>query len=178
MTELATLARPYAKAAFEQAVKVTGLVEWSDALTTASVITSDDKVSATINNPGLTAEQKAGVMSELCGDKLNEGAKNLLSVLAENGRLTLLPEIVVQFELLKAAQENATDVVITSAFPLADAQQEKLSQALKTKLNSDIRISTEVDEALVGGVVIRAGDLVIDGSVRGKLAKLAEAMNS
>jgi len=178
MTEVATLARPYAKAAFEQAAKTSGLADWSEALETAAQVTAVEKVEGAISNPSLTAEQKAGIMADLCGDKLNDGAKNLLSLLAENGRLTLLPEIVEQFEELKAAQENTTEVVIASAFDLSEAQQEKLSSALKNKLNTEISITTEINKDLVGGVVIRAGDLVIDGSVRGKLAKLAEAMNS
>jgi len=117
-------------------------------------------------------------LTDVCGDKLNDAAKNLVAVLAENKRLPLLPEIAALFEELKAQLQNTVDVVVTSAYELTSDQADKLAQALKAKLNCDVRLSSEVDESLVGGAIIRAGDLVIDGSVTGKLSKLAEAMKS
>tara|TARA_B110000046_G_scaffold142478_1_gene149290 strand:- start:1912 stop:2448 length:537 start_codon:yes stop_codon:yes gene_type:complete len=178
MAELTTLARPYAKAAFAQAVEQNALVQWSDMLSIAAQFAADDELEKVLLHPGLTAEQQASALTDLCGDKLNQSGKNFLMILSENKRLTLLPQIVEAFEELKAAQEHAIDVTVTSAFELTDAQQETLSQALKNKLQCDVRLTGEVDPLLVGGAIIRAGDLVIDGSVRGKLAKLAEAMNS
>ena len=178
MAELTTLARPYAKAAFAEAVEHNALVEWSDMLSVAAQFAADDELAKILVHPALTAQQQATALTDLCGDKLNQAGKNFLMILSENKRLTLLPEIVEAFEELKAAQEHAVDVNVTSAFALTDAQQETLSLALKNKLQCDVRLTSEVDQALVGGVIIRAGDLVIDGSVRGKLAKLAEAMDS
>ena len=99
-------------------------------------------------------------------------------VLAENKRLSLLPEVSVLFEELKAQLQNTVDVVVTTAFEMTDAQQNKLAESLKAKLKCDVRMSSEIDESLIGGAIIRAGDLVIDGSLTGKLSKLAEAMNS
>jgi F-type H+-transporting ATPase subunit delta len=178
MAELTTLARPYAKAAFAEAVEQNALVQWSDMLSIATHFAVDDSVAEVLVHPSLTAEQQATVLTDLCGDKLNQSGKNFLMILSENKRLTLLPQIVEAFEELKAAQEHAIDVTVTSAFELTDAQQETLSQALKNKLQCDVRLIGEVDQSLVGGAIIRAGDLVIDGSVRGKLAKLAEAMDT
>ena len=178
MAELTTLARPYAKAAFAEAVEKNALEQWSDMLSVASQFAADENLAKVLVHPSLTAEQQATALTDLCGDKLNQAGKNFLMILGENKRLTLLPEIVEAFEELKAAQEHAIDVTVTSAFNLTDVQQETLSQALKNKLQCDVRLTGEVDPLLVGGVIIRAGDLVIDGSVRGKLAKLAEAMDS
>ena len=178
MAELTTLARPYAKAAFAEAVAQSALVQWSDMLSMAAQFATDDALAKVLVHPALTAEQQATALTDLCGDKLNQAGKNFLLILADNKRLTLLPEIVEAFEELKAAQEHAVDVTVTSAFALTEAQQETLSQALKNKLQCEVRLSSDVDQELVGGAIIRAGDLVIDGSVRGKLAKLAEAMDS
>ena len=178
MAELTTLARPYAKAAFAEAVENNALVEWSEMLSLAAQFAADTDFAKILVHPALTAQQQATALTDLCGDKLNQSGKNFLVILGENKRLTLLPEIVEAYEELKAAQEHAVEVTVTSAFELTDAQQETLSQALKNKLQCDVRLTGKVDQSLVGGVIIRAGDLVIDGSVRGKLAKLAEAMNS
>jgi F-type H+-transporting ATPase subunit delta len=178
MAELTTLARPYAKAAFAEAVEQNALVQWSDMLSIATEFAADETLAQVLVHPSLTAEQQATALTDLCGDKLNQSGKNFLMILGENKRLTLLPQIVEAFEDLKAAQEHAIDVTVISAFELTDAQQETLSLALKNKLQCDVRLTGEVDHSLVGGAIIRAGDLVIDGSVRGKLAKLAEAMDT
>jgi len=178
MAELSTLARPYAKAAFQAAVDANALEQWSEMLTYSSAVTQNEDVIKLLSNPGLTGQQQAQTLIEVCGDKLNEAGQNLVSVLAENKRISLLPQILEQFEHLKAEQEKSVDVEIVSAFEVADETKQKLTQALKAKLAKDVRVTTSVDETLVGGAIIRAGDLVVDGSVRGKLAKLAEAMNS
>ncbi len=104
--------------------------------------------------------------------------KNFVSILASNKRLSLLPEIYAQFELLKSNLEKSVDVEVVSAFDLDDAMAAKLAAVLGKKLEREVKVSTSTDNDLIGGVLIRAGDLVIDGSVRGRLNKLAEAMNS
>jgi F-type H+-transporting ATPase subunit delta len=178
MTELATLARPYAKAAFAESVKENDLQSWSDILIFSAQLVENKDVKKILIHPSITAQEQLSVMVGLCGDTLSKSVNNFFAVLAENKRFVLLPEIVKLFELFKAEKEQATDVEITSAYALTDNQQDKLSSSLKNKLQCDVRVTTNIDASLVGGVVIRAGDLVIDGSVRGKLAKLAEAMNS
>lgn len=178
MAELSTLARPYAKAAFSAAVESSEVTGWSTALATLDAITQTEEVAELIASPSVSALDKAKAITAIAGDQCNEGATNLLVVLAENGRFALLPEISAQFEQLRSEHEKTADVVVTSAFELSDAQQKTLTEKLKVKLDRDVSISVNVDEALIGGVIIKAGDLVIDDSVRGKLSKLAEAMNS
>jgi len=178
MAELSTLARPYAKAAFQAAVDAGALQAWSDMLAIASEVTLNEDMAKVLSHPGLTGQQQAQTLIDVCGDKLNESGQNLVSVLAENKRISLLPQILEQFEHLKAELEKAVDVEIISAFEVSDESKQKLTDALKAKLAKDVRVTTSVDSTLVGGAIIRAGDMVIDGTVRGKLAKLAEAMNS
>ncbi|MFL0806324.1 MAG: F0F1 ATP synthase subunit delta [Oceanobacter sp.] len=178
MAELTTLARPYAKAVFAEAQEKNALDAWSDDLALLAAYAANDEMASLLVHPSLTAEQQAQALIDVCGDKLTDTAKNLVAVLAENKRLTLLPEITALYEELKAEMENTVDVLVTSARPLTKAQENKLSKALKAKLQSEVRMSSEVDESLIGGVIIRAGDLVIDGSLTAKLSKLAEAMKS
>jgi len=178
MAELSTLARPYAKAAFEYAVANGALAPWSEQLATCASVVADERVGAVLDNPALTAEAQAQALNDLCGDSTSDQVKNLVHILASNKRLGLLPEIQAQFELFKANQEKSVDVEVISAFDLNDALTEKLAGVLRSKLEREVKVSTSTDESLLGGVLIRAGDMVIDGSVRGRLNKLAEAMNS
>ncbi len=178
MAELSTLARPYAKAAFEYARGKSMLAAWSEQLTTAATVAADAGMEAVLNNPSLTDEQQAQTMNDVCGDTLGAEMKNFVSILASNKRLALLPEISSQFELFKANQEKSVDVEVISAFDLADTTTGKLADVLGKKLEREVKVSTSTDKDLLGGVLIRAGDLVIDGSVRGRLNKLAEALNS
>lgn len=178
MAELTTLARPYAKAAFASADAAGQLSQWSDMLALAAAVAQHDGMIEALVAPAYTAEQKAKVFADVCGDKLNESAINLISVLAENQRLTLLPQIQQLFELHKAQREQSVDVEVTTAYELSGELQDKLAKALSVKLDREVTLSASVDKALLGGALVRAGDTVIDGSVRGRLAKLAEAMNS
>lgn len=178
MAELSTLARPYAKAAFQAAVDAGELQAWSDMLVNTSNVVQEEKMGKVLSHPSLTGEQQAQTLIDVCGDKMHKAGQNLVSVLAENKRISLIPQILEQFEHLKAELEKAVDVEIISAFDVSDESKQKLTDALKAKLAKDVRVTTTVDSTLVGGAIIRAGDLVIDGTVRGKLTKLAEAMNS
>ena len=178
MAELTTLARPYAKAAFEHAQAHQQLANWSAMLGLAAAVSIDDTMQRVLKAPRLTSTEKATAFIEVCGDKFDAQAQNFIHVLAENDRLALLPDIFAQFELYKAEQEKSIDVDVTSAFALSDEQQDKLAKVLSARLSREVRLHAVEDSSLIGGVVIRAGDLVIDGSVRGKLAKLAEALKS
>ncbi len=177
MAEVNTVARPYTKAAFEYALGKGNLDQWSATLNLAAAAAGDEKVARVLSNPALTDAQKGDLMISIC-EEADQAGKNFIQLLAANKRLALLPEIAVQFNKLKANQEKSLDVELTTAFDLLDEQQEKLAQALKTKLGRDITLTAQVDKSILGGVVIRTEDLVIDGSVRARLAKLAEAMNS
>ncbi len=178
MAELTTLARPYAKAAFEAGLSSGSLQEWSDMLGQLAGVVSDDKVAELLSSPSLTGEQQAKIVIDLCGDEINLQLQNFVAVLSENKRLALLPEIAGLFDILKAEQEQTVDVEISTAFELADDTETRLAQAIKAKLNREVKLHSQIDKNLIGGMVIRAGDLVIDDSVRGKLHKLAEAMGS
>lgn len=177
MAELTTIARPYAKAAFEFARAASDLQGWYQALSLAAGVSAEDKVKSLLSSPSLTAEQKAAAFVEVCGDDLSAEQKNFIAVLSENGRLSLLSEVLALFELYKANQEKSVDVDIRAAYEIAADVEAKLAETLTRKLDRQVSLQTSVDPSLLGGAVIRAGDTVIDGSVRGRLAKLAEAMN-
>ncbi|MCX2840924.1 F0F1 ATP synthase subunit delta [Microbulbifer thermotolerans] len=178
MAELSTLARPYAKAAFSYAQAASDLNGWSTALATAAAVSQSEKVRELLENPQLTSEERADKFLSICSDELSEAGGNFIRLLAENQRLSLLPEISALFEELKAQAEATLDVEVISARPLSESQAQKLTQALSKKFAREVHLHSSVDESLLGGAIIRAGDTVIDGTVRGRLAKLAEAMNS
>lgn len=178
MAELTTVARPYAKAAFQFADENGKLAEWSAMLGFIAAVSQEQSVAQFLANPKITAEQKADGFLKLCSDRLDSSGTHFVSLLAQNKRLSALPEIAVLFEALKSQKEQSVDVEIVSAFALTDDQANKLASSLKKKLGREINVTTAVDAAIMGGAIIKAGDLVIDGSVRGKLAKLADTLNS
>lgn len=178
MAQLTTLARPYARAAFETAVAANKLGAWSEMLGLLGALVQEDRVVGFLLAPSHNATQQADALIELCGESIDDSVKNFVRVLATNKRLVLLGEIVRLFEELKADHERVVDVEVVSAFSMDEAAQQKLASALKQRLQRDVKLNTSVDKSLIGGLVVRAGDLVIDGSVRGKLNKLIETMNA
>ena len=178
MAEPTTLARPYAKAAFEYALTVNKLQSWFEALEVSAAVADQDQVKKALATSGLSAEQKASVFVQVIGDSLDEKVKNFIQTLARNKRLALLPYIRDLFAKMKAQQEKTIEVEITAAYELPVDLINKLAQSLSAKLNRKIDVNSSVDKSLLGGVVIHTGDMVIDGSVRGRLAKLAEALKS
>ncbi|PCJ38763.1 MAG: F0F1 ATP synthase subunit delta [Moraxellaceae bacterium] len=178
MAELTTVARPYAKAAFQFAEEKGQLAEWSLMLSFTAAVVDDSAVKEILDNPKLTTEQQLNTLTTICADQLDESGKNFIALLASNKRLSALSAISELFEQLKAEKEQSVDVKIISAFEVTSDQTASLATALKTRLGQDVNIESEVDQSLIGGLIIRAGDIVIDGSVRGKLAKLAETMSA
>jgi len=178
MAELTTLARPYAKAAFEYAKAAGKLQQWFEALEVSAAVAEQDQVKKALAASGLTAAQKASVFVQVCGEQLDANIKNFVHTLASNKRLALLPYIKEQFANLKAQQEKTIDVEVTAAYELSVDLINKLAQSLSAKLDRNINVSSSVDKSLLGGAIIHTGDMVIDGSVRGRLAKLAEALKS
>ncbi len=178
MAELSTLARPYARAAFEYASEAGDLQGWSDSLGTASSVAKQSTVDQLLSSPSSTSAEQAAALTGICGESLSSAGKNFICILSENRRLKLLPEISHQFEIMKANQERAIEVDVASAQPLDEEQQEKLNEALSKKLERKVNMQVSLDKSLLGGAVIRAGDTVIDGSIRGRLTKLAESFNS
>ncbi len=178
MAELATLARPYAKAAFATAVQDSSLGKWSAMLALSATVAGNESVRAVLSSPALSSAQVAESFVDVCGDKLDEKSRNFIHLLAENKRLVLLSEISALFKALKANQEQSVDVEITTAYEISSNVLDQLVKALNVRLQREIKLVTRVDQSLVGGAIIRAGDNVIDNSVRGRLSKLAESMNS
>ena len=177
MAELRTLARPYAKAAFQAASETSSVQLWADQLTLLGSISAQAKVADAISSSTIDAATQVSTLTNLAGDDLGVAVNNFLHVLASNKRLLLLPSIAELFAELKADLERSVEVNISTAFALDSAVETKLTEALKNKLQRDIRVNTNIDKSLLGGVVVRAGDIVIDGSIKGRIAKLAEAMS-
>ncbi len=178
MSELTTAARPYARAVFEMAEKSGDLAEWSEMLGFMGAVASNDEVSALLARPEMAKQAGADAFLKLCDNKLNDKAENLVRVLAENNRLALLPEISVIFDALKDEAEGSIEALVRSAKKLSKSEQEGISKALKKRLGRDVKLKVSVDEALLGGAIIQAGDLVIDGSLKGRLDKMTSAMTN
>jgi len=173
MAEKSTIARPYAKALFELALGQKKLDVWSRALALSAAVVADPRVKKLLTSPHVTTDQLADLLIDIGGKSLDAEGQNFLRVLASNRRLALLPEIAAIFEKLKAESEKVVDVTVTSAAPLSAEQQRNYSSALRQRLKSDVRLHCEVDPKLLGGAILRANDLVIDGSLRGRLDRLA-----
>lgn len=178
MAELITLARPYARAAFEVAVAEGQLQQWSTALTSAATLVAHEKIRALLASPALTAEEKSAALVDVLGGASDKKFANFIATLAENKRLPMLPEIRDLFLAFKAEHEKSLDVSVATAYPINADLLDKLSRALAEKLGRRVKLTSAVDQSLLGGALIRAGDTVIDGSVKGRLAKLADAMNT
>jgi F-type H+-transporting ATPase subunit delta len=178
-----TVARPYAQAIFEVAEDAGVLADWSESLAIAGQLLGDRGLIEYLGNPAFSDEQRFEFLSGLfdkAGSSLLAGGdskgSNFLKLLLENGRVAVLPEISKHFEALKAKVENSVDAVVTSAVALSQSQEQEIAGSLKERLGRDIRITTEIDETLIGGAVIRAGDVVIDGSLRARLEGLANCL--
>ena len=183
MADNITVARPYAQAVFELANDAGALGPWSESLTIAGQLLSDNALVEYLGNPEFNDDQRLEFLTGLfakAGAKLLAGkdshGTNFLKLLLENSRATVLPEISTHFEALKAKVENSVDATVTSATKLSKAQVDEIATALKARLGREVRIETEIDENLIGGAVIRAGDVVIDGSLRARLEGLATAL--
>ena len=172
MAERATIARPYAKAAFACARVGGRLAEWSRWLANARAVVLSDEFQKLERSPGVSTEQLESLIAGICGADLDDGGRALLRLLTENGRLDFLPEIATRFKELEAEDRNVAEVEVVSATTLDARQQERLAAALRQRLGREVRLQCAVDTALLGGAVVRSGDMLIDGSLRGKLERL------
>jgi F-type H+-transporting ATPase subunit delta len=173
MADRITIARPYARAAFEEARAHEELGPWSEALQIAAQVVTDPRVQALLGNPHVTPEQLAQLVTSIAGPKLGPHGANFVSTLAANRRLGFLPEIATRFDELKDAAEGVADVTVTSAAALNETQRAKLAAALEKRLKRKVRLHCQIDANLIGGAVVRSGDLVIDGSVSARLNRIA-----
>ncbi len=176
MSELSTLARPYAEAVFRLAQGENDLAGWSSRVATLAMIVSDAQAARLIADPAVSADRVAGLIIDVAGNSLGERGASFVKVLAENGRLTVLPEISTQFEALKAKAESTVEATITSAQALTQAQVDELVAGLKARFNRAVTVQVAVDAELIGGAVIAIGDQVIDGSVKGHLQRMSFAL--
>jgi F-type H+-transporting ATPase subunit delta len=180
MSEALTTARPYAQAAFEEAQKLSDLKGWSEFLLALAEAVIYPEIRNVISSPRVVKAQLDGllvdVLVDVLGGKLKPQQVNFIKVLAENQRLLLLPEIVSLFELLKSEAEKSVNVVVDSAFELSAAQKDKIVSSLKKRMGREIQLTCTINKELLGGVVIRAGDKVIDGSARTRLSEMANAL--
>lgn len=175
MAELATLARPYAEAVFELAKEAEGgFSRWSDALNFLGAVMQDAEVAAICANPRVEKEAQTALLLDIAdGQNLDSAMVNLVKLLAENGKLTLIPELASQFDELKAKHEGYISVELISTYPVNEEQSQSVVSALKQRFGKEIELEVSLDESLLGGWVIRAGDQVLDLSVRGRLQQLA-----
>ena len=176
MTEYSKIARPYAKAVFLQAEKTNSFSKWSVWLKQLSHIAQDPHIVAMMKNPKMSETQLCQFIIDVAGDELNQEAVMLVKLLSQYKRLICLPDIATLYETYRAEKEQVIDVVLTSAISVDKEYQEAIQAKLSERLNCQIKLVCETNAALIGGAVIRAGDYVIDGSVKGRLAKLKESI--
>lgn len=182
MADYGAIARPYARAAFDIAKETGALEAWSQALAAAAAVVSNDDVERVLSSPDMTDDTRVALIADL-GSALpgaelfgDDRFRRLLRVLAENDRLAALPEISDQFDRLKADAENKIDVTLVSATSVEPDVAEKISRALERRLGRQVQLKVEIDEKLIGGAIIRAEDMVIDGSVRTRLERLTQTL--
>jgi F-type H+-transporting ATPase subunit delta len=176
MKEQARLARPYAMAVFRMAWQEDSLQEWSDLLRLLSLVVSDPLMREVLADPRVPRETLVSLVLSVLGDAVSERGRNLIRMLVDNQRLGLAPEIARQFETERARAQQRETVEVLSAYPLGEEIMGIIVRAMRERLGHEVDIEVEVDPSIIGGVVIRAGDRVIDGSVKGRLAQLAGAL--
>ncbi|MCB5185728.1 F0F1 ATP synthase subunit delta [Methylobacillus gramineus] len=173
MAEAITIARPYAVAVYRLAKEKNALADWSHMLNLLATIAADEQMRAFIDNPKVVAADLERVFLSVSGDKLNETGNNLVKLLVEYGRLSILPEIAAAFEDLKAQEEGVLEAEITAATQPSDAEVAAVVKRLETKFGKKVEASVKVDPEIIGGIKIVVGDTVIDASVRGQLQEMA-----
>lgn len=177
MSEFITVARPYAKAAFDFAVEHQSVERWQDMLTFAAEVTKNEQMAELLSG-AFAPETLAESFIAVCGEQLDENGQNLIRVMAENGRLNALPDVLEQFIHLRAVSEATAEVDVISAAALSEQQLAKISAAMEKRLSRKVKLNCKIDKSVMAGVIIRSGDMVIDGSVRGRLERLADVLQS
>ncbi len=176
MSELTTAARPYARAAFDIAQANSEQQQWTEMLAIMAAVAYDPTMRAVLDSPALSQQQAADLFISVCEEQINQRGKNFIKLLAENDRITLLPEIAALYQHYRADAEGTVDAEVVSASDINESQLTNIAASLTQRLGKKVRLSSRIDNTLIGGAVIRAGDLVIDGSIRGRLDKLSTAL--
>jgi len=178
MSNATTLARPYAKAAFELAVADDATGRWNEMLDLASAAVTEKSLAGLLESPHASSNQIVQILSDTAGQAFNARFKDFLSVLAENKRLSLLPEIAILYQELREEADGLLRVRVVSAFALDEDQSTRMKNALAKRFDRKILLETEVDKSVIGGAVVYAGDQVIDGSLKDRLAKLSNSLSN
>lgn len=183
MAEFTTIARPYAKAAFEFALEQVAedknaIATWDAMLQRLAIIAADTEMAALVANPNIERTTIVSIFEGVCGKELTTEGANFLKVVAKNGRLNALIDIATLFSVFRAEHEKIADVNVTSAVALDNTQQSALSIALEKRLQRKVKLNCVVNKDVIGGLYIQAGDLVIDGTLRSKLSQLSSALHS
>ena len=176
MAEVSTIARPYALAAFKQAKEENKLSEWSEMIETLTTIVSDPQMKGLIANPRVKRDDLAELIIDIADKALSDTGKNFVRVLAEKNRLKYVPDVRRVYEEERAESEGRSQVKVISAYELNDAEKKKIVSSMAKRLGTEVDLSVDVDDSLIGGVVIRAGDLVIDASLKGRMSRLANSL--
>ena len=172
MLEKTTIARPYAQAAFEIAQAQENTAQWSSLLRLLKLIVSDHQMRLLIANPKISNQQLQDIVIELCGDKMFEDGPNFVKVLISSGRLQYAGQMADLFDEMRTEAEGILEVVVTSAYPLEQSQEKQIAESMAKRYGKKIEISSTVDESLIGGAIIKAGDSVVDASLYGRLREL------
>ena len=176
MSELATLARPYAAAVFKRAKETHATAKWSQTLAFMSAVLNDENISVIVDNPKVNKERLSALMLDICQGQINQENENFLKLLVNNNRLSLLPSIAKLFEAFKAEDEGYVEVEVLTAYSLSKEAKQDFTATLEKTLGKKIHMNVTVEKSLIGGVLVRAGDRVIDGSIRGRLQQLAKRL--
>lgn len=176
MSELTTAARPYARAAFDIAVKNNAIEQWTQMLMLCAHVAENPLMQAALDNPALNAQQCADLFNQVCAQQLDSKGQNLIRLLAENDRLTLLPDIAALYHTYKVQAEGRVDAELISALKVGEDQKQAIVASLSKRLGKQVSLTTRIDRHLIGGAIVRAGDTVIDGSVRGRLNKMSSTL--
>ena len=177
MSEFVTVARPYAKAAFDFAVEHKSVDRWQDMLAFAAEVTKNEQMAELLSG-ALAPETLSKSFIAVCGEQLDENGQNLIKVMAENGRLKVLPDVLEQFIHLRAASEATSEVEVISANALNEEQLAKISAAMEKRLSRKVKLNCKIDKSVIAGGIIRAVDLVIEGSIRVRLERLTDVLQS
>lgn len=177
MLEKTTIARPYAQAVFELAQESGAVAEWSSALDLLKRIVADPQMRVLFNNPKVKDQQLQDLVIEIAGDELSPQARNFVKILVAASRLQYAKQIAELFDSMRAEAEGTVDVEVSAAFELDQAQQDAIAKGISSRLGKQVSINVSIDESLIGGAIIRAGDSVIDASVRGRLTKLGNDLS-
>ncbi len=176
MSDLTNIARPYAQAVFELARDSNDFVGWGDQLSLLANIAADSNMVELLKNPAFGNDQQISLILDICGENISADAVNLIKLLVRNDRVNVLPDIAEVYAEKRAEAESVIEADMITATPIDDIQRQAFSTALQSKLGRSVKLNFEVDEDLIGGAVIRAGDWVVDGSVKAQLEQLVGAV--